>query len=172
MNCIRTERMLLRPAGKQDLEQLHQVFSNPAAMKYWDSLPHSHPAQTAEAIDNMIGTPLSRGEDFVVEFNGRAIGKAGFWKFPEIGFIFHPDQWGMGLAIEAVTALVEHGLQKRRLPAVTADVDPRNSRSIRLLKKLGFVESHRETNTIKVGDNWCDSVYFLLEAPDAHRTDK
>lgn len=172
MNCIRTRRMLLRPAGKQDLKQLHQVFSNPAAMQYWDSLPHSHPAQTAETLDRMIGTPLSRGEDFIVEFNGRAIGKAGFWRFPKISFIFHPDQWGMGLATEAVTALVEHGLQKRKLPAITADVDPRNSRSIRLLEKLGFVESHREANTIKIGDNWCDSVYFFLETPGARRTAK
>lgn len=104
--------MLLRPAGKRDLEQLHQVFSNPAAMEYRDSLPHSHPSQTAQTLDKMIGTPLSRGEDFIVEFNEQVIGKAGFWKFPEIGFIFHPDQWGMGLATEAVTAPVEHGLRK------------------------------------------------------------
>lgn len=171
MNRIRTDRMVLRPARIEDLEHLHQVFSSPIAMKYWDSLPHSDTAQTAKTIDNMVATPLSHGEDFIVEFDGRAIGKAGFWKFPEIGFIFHPDYWGMGLATEAITALVEHCLQKRKLPAISADVDPRNSRSIRLLENLGFVETHREANTIKVGDNWCDSVYFTLEAPDAKQTD-
>lgn len=59
-----------------------------------------------------------------------------------------------------------------KLPAIAADVDPRNSRSIHLLEKLGFVETHREANKIKLGDNWCDSVYFLLEAPDTDRTGK
>ena len=165
MNTIKTKRLLLRPARKEDLEPLHQVFSNAAAMRYWDTLPHTDAAETAGFIDAMIATPVNQGEDFVVEFDGHVIGKAGFWQYPEIGFIFHPDIWGMGLATEAVTALVEHGFRTRHLPAVRADVDPRNSRSIRLLEKLGFVETHREARTIKVGDEWCDSVYLVLEAP-------
>ena len=141
-------------------------------MKYWDTLPHSNTAETAGFIDNMIGMPLGQGEDFIVEYNGRAIGKAGFWKFPEIGFIFHPEYWGMGLAAEAITALVEYGLQNKEFPAIIAEVDPRNSRSIRLLEKLGFIQSHFEANTIKVGDNWCNSVYLTLEAPNKLHTGK
>lgn len=133
-------------------------------MKYWDTLPHSDAAETAGFIHTMMTTPLSQGEDFVVDFNDRVIGKAGFWKFPEIGFIFHPDFWGMGLASEAVTALVEYAFQIKDLPSVSAEVDPRNSRSIRLLENLGFVETHRQANTIKVGDEWCDSVFFILDA--------
>ncbi len=167
MNHIRTERMLLRPGKKEDIEQLHQIFSSPIAMKYWDTLPHLDTTETARFIEAMMATPLNQGEDFIVEFNGRVIGKAGFWKFPEIGFIFHPEYWGMGLAVEAVIALVDYGLQQRNLPAIFADVDPRNSRSIRLLENVGFIESHRESNTIKVGDHWCDSIYFILEASDA-----
>ncbi len=114
MNSIQTKRLLLRPARTQDLESLHEIFSSPAAMKYWDTLPHSDAADTAGFIHAMMATPLSQGEDFVVDFNGRVIGKASFWKFPEIGFICHPNFWGMGLASEAVTALVSSaGLNRR-----------------------------------------------------------
>ena len=36
---IRTERLTLRPPGMDDLDDLHRVFSDPRAMRYW-----SHPA--------------------------------------------------------------------------------------------------------------------------------
>ena len=39
---ITTERLLLRRARMDDLEDLHQVFADPRAMRYWDSLPHEH----------------------------------------------------------------------------------------------------------------------------------
>lgn len=167
MTDLRTERTLLRPAQRQDVDQLHGIFSSPAAMKYWDTLPHTDPGQTAAFVERMMATPPDQGEDFVVESDGRIIGKAGFWQYPEIGFIFHPDHWGKGLATEVVAALLTHGFQTRNLPAVTAETDPHNDRSMRLLTKLGFVETHREANTIKIGDEWCDSVYFKLEASKA-----
>ncbi len=162
MTSISTRRLLLRPARKGDQEQLHLVLSNPIAMKYWDSLPHASANDTASFIDSMVATPKSQGEDFIVEFNGRVIGKAGFWSFPEIGFIFHPDYWSMGLATEAVSALVDYGFNQHKLSAILADVDPRNCRSIRLLEKLGFRETHRKAATIKIGGDWFDSVYFVL----------
>jgi RimJ/RimL family protein N-acetyltransferase len=49
--------------------------------------------------------------------------------------------------------------------ALTADVDPRNEGSLRLLAKLGFVETHRAARTWLVGEEWCDSVYLALGRP-------
>jgi RimJ/RimL family protein N-acetyltransferase len=46
--------------------------------------------------------------------------------------------------------------------ALTADVDPRNLSSIRLLERHGFVETGRANGTWQVGDELCDSVYFRL----------
>jgi len=160
-----TQRLCLRPAGKADLDDLHQVFSDPRAMAYWSNLPHTDPEETAQFLHWMMVTPPGEGVEFVVEHDNRVIGKAGFWRFPEIGFIFHPDYWGRGLATKAVAAVIEYGFQTCNLSKITADVDPRNIRSIRLLEKLGFAETHREANTIKVGDDWCDSVYFKLDSP-------
>ncbi|MDA8747502.1 GNAT family N-acetyltransferase [Litoreibacter sp.] len=166
MSSIKTDRLLLRPAINGDLEQLHAVFSNAQAMRYWSRLPHSDISETARFIDGMITIPFEQGEDFVVEFNDMIIGKVGFWKLPEIGYIFHPDYWGMGLATEAISALIEYGFQKRRIQAIVADVDPRNLSSIRLLEKHGFRETHRAANTVKIGEEWCDSVYFALKPPN------
>lgn len=163
---IKTKRLILRQAQEADTTALHAAFSHSEAMKYWDTLPHSNLAQTEDFVRGMMAMQPEQGEDFVVEYEGVVIGKAGFWRYPEIGFIFNPEYWGRGLAKEAVTALIKYGFENKRLAKITADVDPRNQRSIGLLKRLGFVETHRETKTFKVGDEWVDSVYFCLQPKD------
>jgi RimJ/RimL family protein N-acetyltransferase len=49
------------------------------------------------------------------------------------------------------------------IPAITADVDPRNEASLRLLARLGFVETGRATGTVEIAGELCDSVYLALE---------
>ena len=79
---------------------------------------------------------------------------------PEIGFVLHPDFWGKGLAHEAVGAAIEHVLATFPIAAIIADVDPRNAASLRLLTRLGFVETGRAVRTMQVGEESCDSVYL------------
>jgi RimJ/RimL family protein N-acetyltransferase len=114
----------------------------------------------------MIAILPDEGEDFIVELDGVAIGKAGFHLFPVIGFIFAPDQWGRGLAAEALRAVLARAFAVHALPAVDADVDPRNAACLRLLERLGFEEIGRRERSWLVGDAWCDSVDLRLAAKD------
>ena len=113
----------------------------------------------------MIAIDPAEGEDFIVEHQGAVIGKAGLYRFPEIGFIFHPAVWGQGFAREALGAVVSRAFAVHRLPAIVADVDPRNAASLAVLIRLGFAETHRAAKTWLIGGQWCDSVYLRLEAP-------
>jgi RimJ/RimL family protein N-acetyltransferase len=162
-----TPRLRLRRACTGDLDGLHAVFSHPAAMRYWSRPPHTEVEQTREFLDNMIAAPPDLSDDFVVEYQGRPIGKAGCWRLPEVGYILHPDHWGQGMATEALTAVIGHVFATREIEAIRADVDPRNEGSLRLLAKLGFVETHRAQRTWLVGEEWCDSVYLALARPGA-----
>ena len=162
---ITTERLVLRRARMDDLEDLHRVFSHPVAMRYWDSLPYEEIGQTARLLKAMVAAPPSESDDFVVEHEGRAIGKAGCWRLREIGFILHPDHWGKGLAYEALSAAIPHNFETLPIDRLEADVDPRNSASLGLLSRLGFREVGRATRTILVGEEWCDSVYLELPRP-------
>jgi RimJ/RimL family protein N-acetyltransferase len=164
---ILTERLRLRPARLDDVDDLHEVLSDKRAMRYWWRPPHSDLAETRDWIEKMIAIDPAEGEDFVVELAGRAIGKAGLRRFPEIGFILHPDNWGKGLAREALAAVIARAFAVHRLPAIVADVDPRNAASLGLLGRLGFVETHRAARTWLVGEEYCDSVYLRLEAPSS-----
>lgn len=165
MTEIRTERLLLRRMRSSDLSDLHAVFSNAEVMKYWSTLPHSDPAQTAALIKQTIDASPETTADFAIEYQGRVIGKAGFWNMPEIGYLLHPDFWRQGFGTEALQALIAYGFGDRKLDHITADVAPGNDASIRLLKKQGFIETGREQNTLQIGDDWYDSVYFELRPP-------
>jgi RimJ/RimL family protein N-acetyltransferase len=93
------------------------------------------------------------------------IGKAGAWNLPEIGFLLHPDQWGKGLAHEAMTAVIAHLFAAHPVAQLVAEADPRNLASLRLLGRLGFVETGRAARTLRWRDEWCDSVYLALPRP-------
>lgn len=137
-------------------------------MRYWSRPPHTDLAETVLWLDDMIGADPRESDDFVVEHEGRVIGKAGAWRLPEVGFLLAPDLWGRGLAHEAMTAVTAHLFASHPpLPALTAEVDPRNAASLRLLARLGFRETHRAERTLLWGEEWCDSVYLALPRPNA-----
>jgi ribosomal-protein-alanine N-acetyltransferase len=162
-DIIRTERLLLRRAEVRDLQAMHAILSNAEAMRYWSTPPHASLHQSREWLKDMMASPEGESDDFVVEYDGQVIGKAGFWRLPEIGYIFDPGSWGQGLASECLSALIGRVFSRFDIEALLADVDPRNTASLRLLTKLGFVETHRATATLLVGEEWCDSIYLKLE---------
>ena len=166
-----TARLRLRRAMPTDLEAFHEILSDPVAMRFWSSLPHRDLERTREWLDSMLseGPPLN--EDFVIEHQGRLIGKAGCWRLPEIGYILHPAYWGQGFAAEACRAAIAHVFASYDLDAITADVDPRNEASLRLLARLGFVETGRATATYEIEGEISDSVYLALGRSSAHGSD-
>jgi RimJ/RimL family protein N-acetyltransferase len=163
---LRTDRLLLRRARASDLDDLHAVFVDPRAMRYWSTPPHADPDETRRWLASMIDPDPAIMDDFVIEKDGVVIGKAGAWRVPEIGFILRSDHWGQGLAKEALSAVIAHLFATRPLDALTADVDPRNAPSLGLLHRLGFTETGRAPRTWLVGEEWCDSVYLENRRPD------
>jgi len=162
---IETQRLVLRTAEPGDLEAMHALLSNPKAMTWWSSLPHETLDQTKDWLDSMIAKGPDN-PDFVIERDGQVIGKAGFWRLPEVGYILHPDHWGQGLAGEAVGASIDHVLATTYVETLTADVDPENAASIRLLERLGFVRTGFAERTWCIGGVYKDSIYYGLSRPD------
>jgi [ribosomal protein S5]-alanine N-acetyltransferase len=162
VNAIRTARLTLRRARIEDLDDIHAVLSNKEAMRFWSRLPHASLEESRIWLRSTIDAPADQSDDYVVEHEGRVIGKAGFYRLPEIGFILHPDYWGRGLAREALEAVIARVFARFPVDALTADVDPRNAASLALLKGLGFVETGRAKGTWQLGDELCDSVYLAL----------
>ncbi len=166
MTELVTERLRLRRARADDLMAMHAVLSDPRAVEYWSTPPHPDLETTRAWLGGMIAAPPELSEDFVVELGGRVIGKAGSYRLPDVGFILHPDAWGRGYAREALAAVIAHVWATRpEIDALTADADPQNARSLRLLESLGFERTGYATKTWLVGDEWKDSVYLALRRP-------
>jgi len=161
---IRTARLVLRRARLEDVDAIHAIMSDARAMRYWSSLPHASREVTAAWMEEMLVEAPDR-DLFVVERDGQVIGRLGVWKFPEVGYIFHPDSWGQGLGYEAVSAFVDHCFARPEVTELTADVDPRNQASLKLLQRLGFVVTGTAENTFLIGDEWCHSIYLTLRRP-------
>lgn len=156
---LRTRRLVLRQAVWEDLDAVHLLMSDPAVMRYWSRPEH----ETLEETRHWLGFLVDQGpdsRDWLIEKDGEVIGKAGAWAVPEVGFLLGRAYWGQGLAFEAMAAVI--AALEAEFPGVvlTAEVDPRNSASLRLLDRLGFRETHRAERTLLWKDEWCDSVWL------------
>lgn len=84
----------------------------------------------------------------------------------EIGFALAPDHWGKGLMTEALDLLVAHCFEDLSLHRLEADVDPRNTGSIGLLTRMGFVREGILKERHLVDGERQDTVFFGLLSTD------
>ena len=163
---IRTERLLLRRARWADLDDMHAVLAEEAASTYWSHGPHRDVEETRAWLGAMIAADPAKSDDFVVVLDGRVIGKMGAFELPEFGFRLRSDHWRRGYASEAMAGFLPHVFARDDVPALIADVDPRNAASLRLLERFGFIETHRVAGNWDTHIGLCDSVFLRLERAD------
>ncbi len=159
MTRLCTERLIMRRARPGDLEAMHAVLSDERAMQYWSHGPHAELAQTREWLDSMIDAPPDESDDFLITLDGEVIGKLGAWRLPEIGFIIRSDLWGHGYAAEAMRAFLDHVFRIRGVAFLTADADPRNTGSLRLLTSHRFVKTGYAQGAFTTHIVFCDIIY-------------
>lgn len=164
MTAIYTPRLTLRHARPDDLPAVHAIMVDPEVLRYWSTPPHESIDQSREWLDSMIDGNSQGSPDFIIEHDGKVIGKLGAWAMPEIGFYLARDAQGRGFAREALDAFITYAFDGLT-DHLVADVDPRNTASLKLLLDAGFIETGRAERTWQVGDEWCDSVYFRLDKP-------
>lgn len=83
----------------------------------------------------------------------------------EIGYWIRAEEIGRGLATELAAVLTRAGIEKVGLDRVDVQVDPRNERSLRVPRKLGFVEEgtlRRRLPPDEEGGVRRDSVLFTM----------
>lgn len=166
MTVLTSTRLILRRARITDVDDMHRVLSDPSALDYWSSGPHTSRDETVAWIEGMIASPAGESDDFVIEYQGLVIGKLGAWRLPEIGYIIAPAYWGKGLASEALRVFLPHVFARPELDRITADVDPRNLRSLAMLERHGFVRTGYAAGTWNTHTGLADSVYLELRRPD------
>jgi [ribosomal protein S5]-alanine N-acetyltransferase len=168
MFSLKTKRLMLRQFEMADLEQLHQqVFSDAEVMHFGDG------PQTREWTRQWIETSLENykvhgfGPYAVLKKDSAAlIGYCGLFFFPEIdghseieiGYRLGRSTWGNGYATEAAIAVRDFALHDLRLQRLIALIDPGNTPSLRVAKKLGM---QYEKEVMLEGYDHPDHLYAL-----------
>ena len=80
----------------------------------------------------------------------------------EIGYDLDPAYWGQGIMTEALRAILEYGFKKMGLNRIQAVIDSENTRSQKLVLRLGFkkegVLRHNSTFRGQFRDDVCFSL--------------
>jgi len=144
---ITTPRVVLRWISENDIDGLYDVFSDPQVMRYWSTgpLPDRQAAakmQREIADGNVKETMMKWG--LALRESDSLIGTTTLFNLnldngrAEIGYAMGRAYWGKGYMHEALEALVSHAFEVLQMRRLEADVDPRNTASIRTLERLGF----------------------------------
>ncbi|WDZ86707.1 GNAT family N-acetyltransferase [Micromonospora cathayae] len=200
---IRTARLTLRPVTLDDLDDVYAYQRRPDVCRWTlHSEPRtreqSRESVTAMAGENALRSPgdvltlaveTGRRLTGTVEADRRVAGTSGpdrrvigtvelVWRSvvdrtAEIGYVFHPEFGGRGLATEAVTALLRWGFEEFGLHRVYGRCHAGNEASARLMSRLGMRCEARHVQSYRFRDGWADQLVFALlagEWPDRATT--
>jgi RimJ/RimL family protein N-acetyltransferase len=82
----------------------------------------------------------------------------------EIGYIVSTEFQGKGYSTEAVKEVIKYLFETLRKHRITASVDPRNLKSIKLLDRIGMRKEAYFKKSIWFNNEWTDDVvYAILE---------
>ncbi|MDP4090482.1 MAG: GNAT family N-acetyltransferase, partial [Bacillota bacterium] len=82
----------------------------------------------------------------------------------EIGFTLSREYQGKGYAFEAVAGVLNYIFGSMNKHRIIASVDPRNSKSIALLERIGMRREAHFIKSIWFNNQWTDDVvYAILE---------
>ncbi len=172
---LATVRFKLRELNADDEEALFDIYSDKEVMKYWDSPPITTFSQAGEMISDAkkwwdAGDSICLA---IEESNSNlVIGTISLFNFhqeskrAEIGYILGRSYWGYGFMTEVLIKIIDYSFFELDLNRLEADIDPDNSASAKLLKKLGFSLEGRLKQRWIVNGNVSDSEIYGLVRGD------
>ncbi len=157
--------VILRKIKEDDLETFSKLFSDELVMEYSEGIisPEHIPKWFAKVTSQYNANDGFGTFSIVLVESDSVIGycsllQTGYIALPEIGYRIFPNYWGKGLATEATRQIIKYAFEEMGLPAIYAQVDPNNHRSVCVLKKLNMSYSHE----IKPdGYNYADQIWVL-----------
>lgn len=165
---METERLILRPWQEEDAGALYEYAADPLVGPAAGWPAH----KSVEESRKIIRTVFSTGETYAVclKEDGRPIGCVGLKRGSETDMTEREDEcelgywlgrpfWGQGLMPEAAGELLRRAFCELNMRAVWAGYYEGNTKSRRVMDKLGFSYHHRSEGL---------EVELLNEVRDGH----
>jgi ribosomal-protein-alanine N-acetyltransferase len=143
---LTTPRLILREIVPGDAGDLFSFLSDPEVQKY-DSDPAMREMSEAVSAIEQIGKRFAAKQaicwGIALKGENRVIGTFAFYFYQcyyktDLGYTLARPYWQLGIATEALRALVRFGFETLRLHRINVDTRMDNIASVRLVEKLGF----------------------------------
>lgn len=144
MKAIETERLILRPWKRSDLDDLYDYAKNPSVGPNAGWPAHKNRSESKR----VLGSFIKSGEVFAIELksSGKVIGSLGLHADKKrenertrmIGYVLGEPYWGQGLMPEAVKRALAFAFEDLGLDLVSVCHFSFNDRSKRVIEKCGF----------------------------------
>lgn len=142
-----TPRLYLRKMLKRDSRDMFEYACRPDVTEYLLWEPHQSETYTYKYLSYLQSR--YRAGDFydwaiIWRDSDKMIGTCGFTKLniesnsAEVGYVLNPVYWGIGIAPEAVRAVMRFGFWQLRLHRIEARYMIGNNRSRRVMEKVGM----------------------------------
>ena len=169
---LETERLVLRVRTVADVVDIFDYASRPEV-----SYPAGfHPVKTLEDeiyyLEHILPernekNNLPAGYGIVVKGTDKVIGSVDFPRrheddVLEIGYILHPDYWGLGYVPEAASTLIDLTFKELNLHKIELTCFGSNVQSQRVAEKLGFTLEARIRDRKDAQGNRCDDLRYGL----------
>ena len=129
----------------QSLADGASAFTDGRALRWWLRLRQPDGSAAPGVIGSVHLSAIARGP----------------FHSANLGYALDADQQGQGLMHEALQAALDEGFSARlNLHRVQAGVRPENSRSLGLLRHLGFTEIGLARNYLFIAGAWRDHILF------------
>jgi len=171
---LETERTLLRPWKESEADRVFDIYARWEVSKWLGSEPKVMESreEAEKAIARFKGRSdegdgygfwaVERKSDGVVAGTQLLVPlKGGERGEVEIGWHFHPDSWGAGLATESATAVRDYGW-RLGLPEIHAVVFAGNDASMAVCRRLGMEHLGATTQFYDV-----ELEHFRVLAPES-----
>jgi ribosomal-protein-alanine N-acetyltransferase len=158
---IATQRLVLRPVLREDVDALHELWTTPEVRRYlWDGVVIER-----EIVEHVVDLHLTAAERhsigyWALHLHSTAasvrVSIAGFCGFrfiddtPEIELMYalKAEHWGQGLATEAALAAIEYLWRSTTFQLIYARTDPPNEQSVRVMQRIGMTHESTSASTI------------------------
>lgn len=169
---LKTDRLILRKMTLDDVGFYFRHFNNEKIVK-GSCFPGPRSLRAAkEELERYCIKPFKENTGIrwgiLIKKKDVLIGTCGYYDWhkivrrAEIGYDLDPAHWGRGIMTEALRAVLRYGFNKMRLNRIQAIIDSQNSRSMKLVYRLGFKKEGVLRQRSYFDGQFRDDVIFSL----------
>jgi RimJ/RimL family protein N-acetyltransferase len=143
MQALTSERLTLRPLSLTDADFIFELVNTPDWIKFIGDRNVTSKEKAGTFVQRVMDNPNVNYWVVSMKDNGAPLGivslvKRDYLEYHDVGFAFLPNHTKQGYAYEASLAFLKGLARQNSFPKILATTIKENSKSIALLKKLGF----------------------------------